>query len=210
MIARGRSEGVVSPCAPTEHGARMEADEHAVDDIVGRLRAGERSALAEVYDRHHETLRRFATRLLADEHAAEDLVHDTFLALPKAVMRFEGRSTLRTFLVSIALNRCRHHVRAAARRRKASERLMRLSVPKEPPDPDARYRDQELAARLARALDRLPLDQRIAFVLCAVEERSGAEAAAIVGTSEGTIRTRLLRARRKLQALLQDDEGGEA
>ena len=61
---------------------------------------------------------------------------------------------------------------------------------------------RELAQALMRALDTLPLDQRVAFVLCEVEERSSAEAAAIAGTSDGTLRARLLLARRKLQAQL--------
>ena len=177
-------------------------EEDDVDDLVWRLRAGERSALAEAYDRHHAHVRRFAQRLLADEQAAEDLVHDIFLALPKAIRRFEGRSTLRTFLVSIALNHCRHHVRAAARRRAAAERMARLSAPEPAATPSEQSQRRQLADVMARGLDALPLDQRLAFVLCVVEERSSQEAAALLSVGEGTVRTRVLRARRKLQEYL--------
>ncbi|MFN7146342.1 MAG: RNA polymerase sigma factor, partial [Myxococcota bacterium] len=67
-----------------------EPEDDDVLDLVVRLRSGERSAMAEAYDRHHEALRAFATRLVGDATVAEDLVHDTFLALPGAIRRFEG------------------------------------------------------------------------------------------------------------------------
>ncbi len=180
-------------------------DADDADDLVWRLRAGERSALAEVYDRHHDHVRRFAQRLVADAQAADDLVHDVFLALPKAIRRFEGRSTLRSFLVSIALNHCRHHVRAAARRRAAAERMARLTESERPVTPGEHWERRQIADALARALDQLPLDQRVAFVLCAVEERSSQEAALLLDTSESTVRTRVLRARRKLAAILEKE-----
>jgi RNA polymerase sigma-70 factor, ECF subfamily len=63
----------------------------------------------------------------------------------------------------------------------------------------------KLAARLTRALDALPLDQRAAIILCEVEERTSAEAAAIVGAPEGTIRTRVFHGKRKLRELLEGE-----
>ena len=56
---------------------------------------------------------------------------------------------------------------------------------------------------LTRALDDLPLDQRVAFVLCEVEERTSREVAEIVGVPEATVRTRLFHAKKKLRVLLQ-------
>jgi RNA polymerase sigma-70 factor (ECF subfamily) len=171
-------------------------------DLVERLRAGERSALAEAYDRHHDAVRGFARRLIADASAAEDLVHDTFLALPNAIRRFEGRSSLRTFLVGIAVRVCHKHVRAATRLRSAHERARRLEVSDESPLPSAERQRAELADTLARALDALPLDQRLAFTLCVLDERTSREAAEILGVSEITVRTRMSRARERLRALL--------
>ncbi|MCB9594531.1 MAG: RNA polymerase sigma factor [Sandaracinaceae bacterium] len=176
-----------------------------VVDLVWRLRANERSAVAEVYDRHHEVLRRFARRLLGNDAAAEDLVHDVFLHLPKAIRRFEGRSSLRTFLVSVAANRCRHHVRAAIRYRRATERYAEHRAPTRPVQPDERHAQREMAERLARALDELPVDQRVAFVLSVIEGRTNAEVALITDVPEVTVRTRVLRARQKLKALLEGE-----
>ncbi len=171
------------------------------DRILARLRAGELAALGDAYDAHHEHVRAFARRLIGEEAAAEDLVQETFLALPRAVRGFRGDSTLRTYLMSIALQHARHFVRAAARRRAAEARLSR-----EPRTPSATPADDvsraRLAARLLRALDTLPLEQRAAVVLCEVEERTSVEAARILGIPEGTVRTRLFHAKRKLADVL--------
>src|SRR5262249_54324196 len=163
-----------------------------------RLRKGEAAALGEAYDAHHTHVRAFAIRLLGDESAAEDLLQDTFLALPGAIGRFRGDSTLRTFLVSIAVNHARHHLRSAMRRRAVHARLEVEPLPPSP-NPEEHTRRAQLAAALTRALDALPLEQRVAVVLCNVEERTSAEAAQIVGVPEGTIRTRAFHGKRKLR-----------
>jgi RNA polymerase sigma-70 factor (ECF subfamily) len=173
-------------------------------DLVDRLRRGDAAAVAVAYDRHHAAVRAFARRLLDDEMAAEDLVHDVFVALPSAIRGFRGESSLRTFLVSIAVHRARHHVRSAVRRRALLERLAREPIG-DGADPERAAQGGELARALSRALDRLPLDQRVAFVLCEVEERTSEEAARIAGVPDATIRTRLFHARRKLRAFLEEE-----
>jgi RNA polymerase sigma-70 factor, ECF subfamily len=173
-------------------------------DLLERLGRAEPSAVGAVYDAHHGAVRAFARRLLGEAAVAEDLVHDVFVRLPKAVRGFRGDASLRTFLISIAVNRARHFVRAATRQRAALERF--AQEPRRPSDdPEQLAARRELAAALSRALDRLPLDQRVAFVLCEVEQRSSAEAARIVAAPEGTVRTRLLHARRKLRELLEQE-----
>ncbi|MBK7584728.1 MAG: RNA polymerase sigma factor [Myxococcales bacterium] len=171
-------------------------------ELLERLARGEPSAIGQLYDEHHEAVRAFATRLVGEPASAEDLVHEVFVCLPRAICSFRRESSLRTFLISIAVNHARHFVRSAARRRAALERLAVEPRPSSP-DPERELRRRELAAALTRALDTLPLDQRVAFVLCDVEERSSGQVARIVGVPEGTVRTRLFHARKKLRALLE-------
>jgi RNA polymerase sigma-70 factor (ECF subfamily) len=170
-------------------------------DLIARLRAGQIAALAEAYDAHHVHVRACAQRIVGDDDGAEDLVQETFLTLPQAMGRFRSESSLRTFLVSIAVNHARHYVRAAIRRRAALARLAR-----EPEEaargPEREATRAELAEVLVVALDALPLEQRIAVVLIDVEERSSAEVARIVGVPESTVRTRVFHGRRKLRETL--------
>jgi RNA polymerase sigma-70 factor, ECF subfamily len=173
-------------------------------DAVEPLRRGELAAIGRAYDEHHGAVRAFAQRLLGDPAVAEDLVHDVFVQLPQALRGFRGDSSLRTFLISIAVNRARHFVRAAARQRAALERM--ADEPKgATEDPEQIVRRRELARALSRALERLPLEQRVTFVLCEVEQRSSHEAATIIGCPEGTVRTRLFHARRKLREMLEQE-----
>lgn len=170
------------------------------DELIEGLRRADPAAISKTYAAHHGAIRAFARRLLGDDAAAEDVVHDTFVALPRAVRRFRGDGALRTFLIGIAVNHARRHVRAAARRR-GYERVpdeLAARVADGRGDADRRVLLQQVFA----ALDQLPLDQRIVFVLCDVEQRSAPEAAAIVGAPEATVRTRLFHARRKLRLAL--------
>lgn len=170
-------------------------------ELVHALRRSDTRAITAAYRQHHVAVRAFAQRLVGDIEAAEDLVQDVFVALPSAIARFRGDCALRTFLVSIAVNHAKNHVRAAARRRAAMARLAR-----EPegtsPDPERDVARQQLADRLMIALDQLPLEQRVVIVLAEIEERTSTEIATIVDAPEGTVRTRLFHAKRKLREIL--------
>ena len=183
----------VAPVAPE--------GECAEPELVAALGDGDLAALATAFDRWHQRVRVLARRLLSDPAAAEDVVQDVFTALPRAARRFRGEADLETFLLGIAVKRVRHHRRAALRRRKALERL-RAVERRGPVDPEQDAYRRQLGARLAAALDELPLPQRVAFVLCEVEELTSVQAAVIADAPEATIRTRLFHARRRLRDLL--------
>lgn len=178
-------------------------DEDAVSSLLARVAEGEPAAIDEVYRAHHAALRGFANRFLGDAAAAEDLVHDVFLVLPGAIRRFRGESSLRTFLTAIAVKRAYKHLRSAGRRRAAMARLADEPERAPAPAPDTGVERQELAAILYDALDKLPCDQRTAFVLCEIDQLTAGEAAAIVDAPEATVRTRLFHARKRLRDLLE-------
>ena len=101
-------------------------------------------------------------------------------------------------------NKAKHHVRAAIRARRMVEKLVDEPRPSDVEQPDRELERRELCAELQHALDRLPIEQRVVVVLCAIEERSAAEVAVIVGAPENTVRTRLFHAKRKLRGLMGD------
>ena len=189
------------PLVMPEPGVDADSD----SDLVARLRAGERAAIEEAYIAHHAAIRGFARRLVGDASAAEDIVHEAFVALPRAIRRFRGEASLRGFLIGVAANHSRRHVRSAMRRRRATERLAaREEIKVKTVDATSELINRQLASRLWAALDELPIDQRVAFVLCEAEQRTSVEVAEIVGAPEGTVRTRLFHAKRKLRELLEE------
>jgi RNA polymerase sigma-70 factor (ECF subfamily) len=186
-------------------------EEAADDDLVARLREGDRAAVEQAYVAHHAAIRGFARRLVGDDASAEDIVHEAFVALPRVIRRFRGEGSLRSFLIGVAINHSRRHVRSAIRRRRATERLAVRDEVCPPPaaaTPADDLARKRLATRLWSALDRLPIDQRAVFVLCEAEQRTSVEVGEIVGAPEGTVRTRLFHAKRKLREILEDERGG--
>jgi RNA polymerase sigma-70 factor (ECF subfamily) len=170
--------------------------------LVECVADGDAQALALLYRQHHEAVRAFARRLLGNPSFAEDLVHDVFIAAPAAFSGYRGTSEVRTFLIAIAVNKAKHHMRAASRYRRAVEKLG-TQPPAEPVAlPDADRERRELCDELQRALDQLSDEHRIVVILCAVEDRSAREASEIVGVPENTIRTRLFHAKRKLRDIM--------
>ena len=141
----------------------------------------------EAYEEHHRVVRGFARRLVGDAAAAEELVQETFVALPSALSRFRGESSVRALLLGICANHAKHHIRAAARARAAMSRLESEASDARPSGPESSAIRAQLREALQRALDQLSHDHRVVLVLCEVEERSAREAAEILSVPEATV-----------------------
>jgi RNA polymerase sigma-70 factor (ECF subfamily) len=168
-------------------------------NIVRRLADADAQALTAVYRAHHTAVRALARRLgMGDE--AEDVVHDVFIALPSAIDRFRGDGTLIAFLRGLTVNVARHHRRSAARRMRIQDAVTREDRGELAAADTSAYRAR-LVEQAVRAVSELPWNQRVAFVLCELEQLTSGEVAELVGSPEATIRTRLFHARRKLREL---------
>lgn len=171
--------------------------------LVAACATGESAALGALYDRHADGVRRFLSRLSGtDDRDLDDLVQATFELVVRAARKFDGRSAVRTWLIGIANNTARHHVRTEVRRRRLVEAA--TNHPRvETGDAAGEILDRERAARLRLAIAGLPPKHREAFVLVYLEGLPGAEVAKIVGAREGTIWKRLHEARAQLRELLE-------
>jgi RNA polymerase sigma-70 factor (ECF subfamily) len=139
---------------------------------------------------------------LVDRGSADDLTQETYLRALGALPRFEGRSAVRTWLLSIARRTCADAIRARRRRR--------LTLVREDADLEAMAAPDD-ADRVGQGvavddlLSRLDADRREAFVLTQLSGLSYAEAAEVAGCPVGTIRSRVARARADLVAALEED-----
>ncbi len=199
-----RTPYTTSPHRAPAHDREPADDSNTADapdsagDWVAQLTRGEGAGLRIAYQQHHQILRAFSTRLLGDEQAAEDLVQEVFLCLPRAIHQFRRESKVESFLLGLAANKAKHHVRAAARRRAAMARYAEHDEPSLPAT-DEEVARRQLADKLHDALETLSLEQRSAFVLCAIEERNATEVAQILSCPPSTVRDRLSRARARLE-----------
>lgn len=134
---------------------------------------------------------RFAAALV-DADAADDLTQETYLRAFRALSGFEGRSTVRTWLLGIARRTCADHLRTVVRRRRLEGRLAVDAHTAAPhPDPSGQLGAADLLRRLTD-------ERRGAFTLTQLLGLSYIEAAAVEGVPVGTIRSRVARARADL------------
>jgi len=170
--------------------------------LVDSVRAGEARAIAKLYDEHHRMLRNLAFRLIGDPDVADDLVHEVFVDLPGAVQRFRQDALLSTFLCGMLVRKSHKFIRSAMRARRAMSRVaIEDRVAGDCPESHAIRRS--LSEAIDRALDFLSVDQRVAFVLCEVEDKTSLEAALLLRVRPATVRTRLFHAKRKLRDVLE-------
>lgn len=142
-------------------------------------------------------LRAYARALTRDREVADDLVQDTLEAALARQTQWRGDGPLRAWLVRILMNRFRDGLR---RQRPAAAVLALVPDPADPPA--ARAAEGRLAlAEVHAAMGRLPEDQRAALLLVALEGMSLAEAASVLGCAEGTLASRLARARATLRQM---------
>ncbi|MER5929105.1 sigma-70 family RNA polymerase sigma factor [Streptomyces sp. NPDC002054] len=180
----------------------------STDDAVTRLALDARGGDPEQVDRFvralHRDVRRYVVFLGADPQAAEDLTQETFLRALGALHRFEGRSSARTWLLSIArrtvIDSLRH---AAARPRLSGRDDWQTAAEQAQPRGLPGFED---GVALAELLAAIPAERREAFVLTQVLGLPYAEAADAIGCPVGTVRSRVARARTSLISLLAEPD----
>jgi RNA polymerase sigma-70 factor (ECF subfamily) len=183
----------------------VEADD---DALVAATAAGDNGALEELFKRHGDRIHRILVRLRAiDRRDLEDIVQNTFLELRKAARGFDRRAAVGTWIVGIAMNLARHHVRGESRRRTAMALVASTPPGAEVRRPDERVAQSQMFARLQAEFDRLPAGLRIVFTLCDLEGMRGVDVGRALGIPEGTVWRRLHEARSRLRAALDEAEG---
>jgi RNA polymerase sigma factor (sigma-70 family) len=168
--------------------------------------AGDQSAYTALMRRHREAVFRLVRHQAGDESEAIDITQEAFIAAFTALRRFDGERPFRTWILRIALNKCRDW----SRRRKV-RRLLTFTRPLDEaaaisdpePDPEAALHSANAVRHIRHEIQALPAKLREPLILCAIEGMNQDEAARLLGVSRKTIETRIYRARQKLSALLE-------
>ena len=192
-------------------------------ELLGRLRAGDERAFVALVQRHHDAMLRLACSFVPNVAVAEEVVQDTWVGVLRGIGSFEGRSSFRTWLFRILVNRART---TGARERR--------SVPVGDPEPavdpsrfddtghwaapperwveeaDRRLDAAKLAGRLRSAIDDLPDRQREVVTLRDIEGLSSEEVCSVLEISEGSQRVLLHRARSRLRQAIETECGRPA
>ncbi len=176
-------------------------------ELHRRLVYGEETALAEAYVAYGGLVRRVAVRVTRSAVAAEDVAQEVFAQLWSRPYAFDpDRGSMRTWLSLLAHRRAVDWVRSEARHRKearADDSALH-SIPDTGPGPDEAFVDRERSLLLHSALAELPEPQREVVLLAYFAGRTYRQAAVELGIPEGTAKTRLRSALRKLAVSLGD------
>jgi RNA polymerase sigma-70 factor (ECF subfamily) len=197
-------------------------------ELVARLRSRDEAAFMELVDRYHASLVRLAQSFVSTRAAAEDVVQETWVGVLKGIDRFEARSSLKTWLFRILVNRAKTRGVRDARcvpfssLAAAAEEDEGPSIEPErfngddhrwaghwcapPPNWDGEERAlaRETREVIREAIDRLPPAQRTVISLRDVEGLDSEEVCALLELSEGNQRVLLHRARTKVRKALED------
>jgi len=165
-------------------------------ECMSRLAAGDASALRDLYERHGRALLRFSSAMCRSRQTAEDLVHDTFVAVLHGPRLFDpAQGTVFAYLCGVLRHRVSRHFRQ-------QRRLVALAWDEEAesavghePCPTDEIARSETSAVIRRAMLELPLQHREVIAFCDIEELSYQDVAAILDCPIGTVRSRLHRAR---------------
>ena len=171
------------------------------DECIRAALAGDGAAFARLVDRHSPACLRYARRMLGSREDAEDATQEAIVRAHRALARYDGRTSFRTWLMSILVNRCRtallqrHH------------RTMRVVVDDAALEQAEAAGASDLALRdaIERALAQLEPGQREAFLLKHVEQLSYEEMSAATGVKISALKMRVQRACDRLQILLMED-----
>lgn len=188
------------------------------DEIVRRLRAGDETAFAELVDRHHAAMVRIARNYVRNNAVAEEVAQEAWLGLLRGIDAFEGRSSLRTWLFRIVVNRAisagvRERVHLPVEDRELEEDNGRFSQDGWWVTPPSHWADEALdrivapglATRVREVIDELPSAQRAVVTLRDVEGLSSVEACGVLGITEGNQRVLLHRARSRIRQVLEHE-----
>jgi len=220
-----RGKGVYDPAAANAaHGAGgtgpvVPPDNAAQRTVVDGALAEDARDPACLVARYGDLVYNLAVRLTGDREEARDLSQDAMIRILKGVGSFRGDASMKTWIIRVVINCHRNRMRWWRRRRPAA--TLSLDAPVDPsgrdagttlgatvadtsPGPDRRADAVRAGQRLQRALMELPRDQRAAIVLREIEGLSYQEIALALGVREGTVKSRIARAREALRAALSD------
>lgn len=191
-------------------------------DLVRRLQAGDEAAFVTLVERFHAPLLRLALTFVPNRAVAEEAVQDTWLGVVRGIERFEGRSSLRTWLCRIVVNRARS---AGVRERRTTAVDLSTDEPAVPAErftPSGQWADppaawveraeerqaaKEMVARVAALLPQVPDSQRQVLVLRDGEGLSAGEVCSILGITDANQRVLLHRGRSRLRGMLEHERG---
>ena len=171
--------------------------------MIGQYRQGDAEAFNILFERHYAGVYNFARHMLGNEHQAEEILQETFLAVARTARTYQPRGLFRTWLMRIVRNRCLN--RLQSNQATHTEGGLDADPPSADPGPAKDAETAEHMARVHAMIDALPPRQREALVLYAMEQMNYAQIAQVLDVPVNTVKTLIFRARAELARGLEKE-----
>lgn len=178
-------------------------------DLVARWQKGDEAAFEELITHHERRVYRLLYRMMGNREDAEDLTQETFLSLHRYGHRFRAEARFSTFVYRVAANAALNRRRSLGRGRARVEKLKHRQsagddLPSAPRNPEDSTLGAELSFHVREALEQLSPSLRMPVILYDIEGLAYSEIAKVLEIAEGTVKSRIHRARRALRDQLID------
>lgn len=179
-------------------------------EIVGKLKCGDNEAFRHILERYQRLVLNCSYKFVRNREAAEDITQEVFLEVFRSIESFRADSKLSTWIYRIAVTKSLNHLKAQKRKKRFAI-IVRLfgddEMENKIPSPDELnpqndLENKERAGILTLALDKLPENQRIAFILSKYKELSYEEIALVLNTSLSAVESLIFRAKKNLKKIL--------
>jgi RNA polymerase sigma-70 factor (ECF subfamily) len=220
--------GHTSSVSPKPQAVKQSGLAKAEDQLIAKLKRGDEGAFDELVNQHHSILIRMAMGYVADREVAEEVVQDTWMAVIESLNRFEGRSSLRTWICGILIHKAkdrgvrekRHTTFSAfesydddndeavdpSRFQQSGEWAGHWAFPPQPWDdqtPEKLLASQQAVNAMQRAIEALPATLKNVLILRDVEGVEAKEVCEILKITETNLYVRLHRARERVRAAVE-------
>lgn len=172
--------------------------------LVERAKLADQDAFEELFIKYRDMVFNLAWRISGSREEAEDITQKTFVKAYLGLFSFRGRSRFTTWLYRIAVNEALRARSSGIRRAEAEQPINDLVPPSDEPDPARAAQLSEMERGVRRAISELPPAHRAVITLRYTEGLQLSEIAEILGTSVGTIKSRLHHALKSLSFILRD------
>jgi RNA polymerase sigma-70 factor (ECF subfamily) len=195
LIAFARSGSAVVGA----HATALQASSDGM--LVSRIASGDQAAMHALFAKHRTPIYRWLLRFIGNETLAEDLLSEVFLDVWRQAARFEARSSVSTWLMSIA----RYKALSACRRQTDAEldEAIEATVADPGDDPEVALQRKNRGELVRKALTKLTPEHREIVDLVYYHEKSVDEVANILNVPSATVKTRMFYARKKLAELVK-------